>query len=296
MNFTILGSLGNVSKPLAEILISKGHRVTIVSSNQQKRNEIESLGAKVAIGSVTDVDFLNAAFKDADAVYTMVPPNWEVTDYRGYIAKTGEVYRAAIQKSGIKRVVNLSSVGAHLSQGTGPIAGLYDVEHAFKNLDGVSVKHLRARIFYINYFFDIGTIRNMGLMGNNYGSHTPLLLVHPRDIAMAAVQELEEIFEGKSSRYVVSERITVSEAVKILGSSIGMPQLPWVQFRDEEAYVGMTASGMSPAIAKVYVEMGNAIQSGILFEDFQANNPPFWGKTTLIDFATEFAAVYKSQV
>jgi len=295
MKITLTGSLGNISKPLAEILIKNGHEVTIISSDSKKVNDIEKLGAKAAIGSVSDVTFLTAAFKGSDAIYTMVPPNWGVSNYRQYIAETGKNYLEAIKASGVKRVVNLSSIGAHLNGGTGPIAGLYDVEHTLNMLDGIAIKHLRAGIFFINFFFDMGIIRNMGIMGNNYGEKTKLVMVHPRDIAVVAAQELQGSFEGKSHRYVVSDEREISEIVKILGTAIHKPELPWVQFSDEETFAGMTSAGMSEAIASTYVEMGNAINSGILFEDFDQHKPDVWGSTKLVDFVKEFAAVYKSQ-
>ena len=204
--------------PLAEILIKNGHDVTIISSDSKKRNVIEALGAKAAIGSISDVSFLTNSFTGADAIYTMVPPNWGVSNYRQYIAESGKNYLEAIRASGVQRVVNLSSIGAHLSGGTGPIAGLYDVEHELNTLDGVAIKHLRAGIFFINFFFDTGTIRKMGIMGNNYGEKTKLIMVHPRDIAAAVAQELQGSFEGKSHRYVVSDERVVSDIVKILGT------------------------------------------------------------------------------
>jgi uncharacterized protein YbjT (DUF2867 family) len=297
MKITLTGSLGNISKPLAEILIKDGHEVTIISSDSKKLNDIKALGAKAAIGSVSDIAFLTKTFKGADAVYTMVPPNWGVSNYRQYIAETGKNYQEAIKASGVKRIVNLSSVGAHLSGGTGPIAGLYDVEHELNTLDGgVAVKHLRAGIFFINFFFDIGTIRNKGIMGNNYGDKTKLVMVHPGDIAAVAAGELQSSFEGKSHRYVVSDEREISEIVKILGAAIGKPELPWVQFSDEESFAGMTTAGMSGAIAGTYVEMGHAISSGILFEDFNRHKPEVWGPTKLADFAKEFAAVYHQKV
>jgi uncharacterized protein YbjT (DUF2867 family) len=295
MKITLTGSLGNISKPLAEILIKNGHEVTIISSDSKKVGDIEALGAKAAIGSVSDARFLTDAFKGADAIYTMVPPNWGVSNYRQYIAETGKNYLEAIKASGVKRVVNLSSIGAHLSGGTGPIAGHYDVEHTLNTLDGIAIKHLRAGIFYINFFFDMGIIRNMGIMGNNYGEKTKLIMVHPGDIAAVAAQELQGTFEGKSHRYVASDEREISEIVKILGTAIDKPELPWVQFSDEETFAGMTAAGMSEAIAGTYVEMGNAINSGILFEDFNRHKPDVWGSTKLVDFVKEFAAVYNSQ-
>ena len=72
MKITITGSLGNISKPLAKLLIAAGHQVTIVSSNAGKTADIEALGATAAIGSVADAGFLAKAFTGADAVYTDV--------------------------------------------------------------------------------------------------------------------------------------------------------------------------------------------------------------------------------
>ena len=152
MNFTITGSLGHISKPLAEILIAAGHQVTIISSDAAKVKAIEELGATAAIGSVEDVAFLTEAFSDKDAIYTMVPPNFGASNIREFISGTGKKYAEAIKASGVKRVVNLSSIGAHLDGGTGPISGLYDVEQTYSTLDGVAVKHLRPAFFYVNFF------------------------------------------------------------------------------------------------------------------------------------------------
>jgi len=294
MKITITGSLGNISKPLAQNLLAAGHNVTVISSNPKRKTDIEVLGAKAAIGDIADVDFLINAFKGADAIYTMVPPNWTVDNYRQYIAATGAAYREAIKASGVKHVVNLSSIGAHLANGTGPIAGLYDVEQALNGLDSVNIKHLRAGIFLTNYFFDIALIRNMGIMGNNYSSHSQLVMVHPRDIAAAAAQEIQTLFEGKSHRYVVGVESDPASAARILGAEIGKPGLAWVEFSDADTLAGMTAAGMSAAIANLYVEMGRAINNKILFEDFNLNRPNVLGKIKLSDFAHEFATVYQS--
>jgi hypothetical protein len=56
----------------------------------------------------------------------------------------------------------------------------------------------------------------------------------------------------------------------------------------------MMTAGMSEAIARVYVEMGMAIGSGVLFEDFEAHKPHELGSTKLVDFINEFAAIYNS--
>ena len=295
MKFTITGSLGNISKPIVENLVKNGHEVTVITSNAQKAQAIEAPGAKAAIGSIADTTFLTNAFKNADAIYTMVPPDFTATNYRQHMAETGKSYIEAIKASGVKRVVNLSSIGAHLSEGTGPIAGLHEVENMLNTLNGVAVKHLRPGFFFTNFLMDIAIIRNMGIMGSNYEGKSELSMTHPRDIAVVAAQELQGSFEGKTHRYIVSDEQQISNVAKTLGAAIGKPDLPWVPFSDADLFAGLTGAGLSKSIAELYVEMGHAINSGILFEDFHQHQPVLVGKTKLTDFANEFAAIYKSQ-
>ncbi|MHA4843588.1 NmrA family NAD(P)-binding protein [Flavitalea antarctica] len=291
MKFVITGSTGNVSKPLSVNLVKNGHEVTIITSNADKILSIEELGAKAAVGTINDIDFLVRSFTGADAVYTMVPPTLSATNWRNHIAGVGGNYAAAIQKSGVKRVVNLSSVGADLPDGTGPVKGLHDVENVLNALEGVSVVHIRAGFFYYNLLSNIGLIKQAGIMGGNYGQHTQIVLVHPVDIANAIADSIQQPFEGKAIRYVASDLRTTDEIAKVIGESIGKPELPWVDFTDEQALDGMLKAGLPAEIASNYVEMGAAIRSGKLFGDFMKNKPKTGG-TDLETFAKEFALVY----
>ncbi|MES2827332.1 MAG: NAD(P)H-binding protein [Bacteroidota bacterium] len=296
MKITITGSLGNISKPLAEKLIKAGHEVTIISSDENKKEAIAALGATPAIGSVEDVYFLTQAFSDKDAIYTMVPPNYGATDVRGFIAGVGKKYAAAIQASGVKKVVNLSSIGAHLDGGTGPIAGLHDTEITYAQLADVAVKHLRPAYFYINYLANIDMVKHAGILGSNYSAETPVVLVHPLDIAEAAAEEFENGFTGQSIRYVVSEESTAGEAAKILGAGVGKPELPWVEFSDADTLQGMVSAGLPEPMAKSYVEMGDAVRSQKLFAHYFENRPAVFGKIKLTDFAEEFGKAYKASL
>ncbi len=294
MKITLTGSLGNITKPLAEILVAKGYEVKIISSNADRAEAIKALGAIPLIGSITDTAFLTAAFAGADAVYTMVPPNFAAPNFRTYIKSIGENYAVAIKEAGVKKVVNLSSVGADLSGGTGPIAGLHDVENIYATLDGVAVKHLRAGYFYINFLANVDMVKHANILGSNFGADAKLVLVHPRNIAEVAAETLESSFTGKSVLYVASDdQSTPADVAKALGTAVGKPELPWVEFNDEDAFNGMTGAGLPEEIAKNYVEMGDAIRSNVLFVDYYKNRPVLGG-ASLQDFAAEFAAAYNS--
>ena len=87
MKYVITGAAGNISKPLAEKLLKAGHDVTVISRHEKNIQSLISLGAHAAIGSVEDTDFLTKTFTGADAIYTMVPPHFGATDWKGYIGQ-----------------------------------------------------------------------------------------------------------------------------------------------------------------------------------------------------------------
>lgn len=294
MKYVVTGSLGNISKPLAEKLIAAGHDVTVVSSKDEKAAVIEEMGAEAAIGSVEDIGFLTEAFTDADAVYTMVPPHFDASDWKKYIAGIGENYAKAIKASGVKNVVNLSSMGAHMPEGCGPVSGLFFVEKALNELEGVNVKHLRPGFFYTNFLSQIGMIKNMGIMGGNYGENATMVIVHPEDIADVAAEELQNLsFKGKSIRNIASDEKTTGEVAAILGKAIGKPEIPWVNFKDEDTLGGMLQAGIPEEIAKNYTEMGVALRSGEMDAEYNKNKPLELGKSNLEVWSRAFAAVYE---
>jgi uncharacterized protein YbjT (DUF2867 family) len=136
-------------------------------------------------------------------------------------------------------------------------------------------------------------VKHMDIIGGNYGENATLVLVHPENIAEVAAEELLNLsFKGKSLRYIVSEEKTTQEVAATLGKAIGKPDLPWINFRDEETMGGMLQAGVPEEIAKNYAEMGAAIRSGEMDSDYRKNKPAVFGKTKLEDFAPVFAAVY----
>ncbi|PSR53965.1 NAD-dependent dehydratase [Adhaeribacter arboris] len=293
MKYVVTGSLGHISKPLAERLIQAGHQVTIISSNAGKISEIEKLGATAAIGSVEDTAFLTQAFTGADAVYTMVPPTISAPDWRQHIAKVGKNYAEAIRATGVKYVVNLSSMGAHMPEGCGPVSGIYYVEQALNELEGVAVKHLRPGFFYYNFLANAGMVKHMGIIGGNYGSDTKMVLVATDDIAEVAAEELLNLnFTGKSVRYIVSDERRTQEIATIFGQAVGKPDLHWVDFPDQDTLGAMLQNGLPEDVAKNYTEMGAAIRSEEMFSDYRQQKSIKLSKTKLEAFAPSFAQAY----
>jgi len=294
MKIILTGSLGHIGQPLTQELAQKGHNVTVISSNPGKQAAIEALGATAVIGSVEDVEFLTTTFTGADAVYTMVPPaNYfdPNFDLMAHCRKLGNNFAQAIEQSGVKRVVHLSSIGAHLSHGSGLILGHHQVEVILDKLADVAITFMRPVGFYYNLLSFMPMIKKTGKIASNYGADDNLVWVSPIDIAAAVAEELETPLAGRKVRYVASDELSGNETASILGVAIGKPDLKWILIPSEQMKAGLEAVGMNPGIAAGMAEMFASQHSGLLMEDYYSNKPVL-GKIKATDFAKEFAAAY----
>lgn len=327
MNIVLTGSLGNISKPLAKELIAKGHSVTVISSKADRQKEIEKLGATAAIGTLQDAAFLTATFIGADIVYCMTPPadrsrlfnpNYTLTEITSEMKNTIENYKQAILKSGVKKVIQLSSIGAHTDTGNGLLKWAYVAENILKELPAdVSIKAMRPVGFYYNLLDNARMIKQLskgfvgafmalryyglggllrgkrGVILSNVGDDDINLMVSPLDIASAIAEEMEKPFNGRSFRYIASEELPCNEVAKILGEAIGKPYLKWGRISDKQLFKAMVKMKMSPSWVQGFVEMqaSGRGKNCLLYEDYYRHRPVL-GKTKLKDFALEFAKVY----
>jgi uncharacterized protein YbjT (DUF2867 family) len=301
MNIVITGSLGNIGKPLTIDLVRKGHHVTVISSKAERQPDIESLGAKAAIGSFFNTTFLIETFKGADIVYLMEA--WEGigsifdkdVDFVGAFEQIGNNYKTAVEQAGVKRLVHLSSIGAHTDEGTGSLYLHNMVEGILGMLPiEVAIQFMRPVGFYSNLYRNLDAIKNHHAIVSTYGGDLNEPWVAAEDIACAIAEEMEKPFEGRSVHYLASDEVSPNEVAQILGEAIGEPDLAWKVVPREEMLSGMLASGMNEWIANGFMAMQAAQASGSLYQDFYYHKPVY-GKTKFKDFAREFAQIYNQK-
>jgi uncharacterized protein YbjT (DUF2867 family) len=295
MKYVITGGAGHISTPLTEKLLSAGHDVTVIGRSAEKLQSLVDKGAKAAVGSLEDAAFLVTAFAGADAVYAMIPPNFVTDNFRHYQNTVARNYVDAIVTNNIKHVVVLSSIGAHMGNGAGPIDGLADFEDLLKKHSSLNAKFLRPSYFMYNLFNMIPLIKGMNITGSNFGgTDDKIVLVHTDDVAAAAAEELLALnFSGFSVRYVASDEKTSAEIADALSNAINKPGIPWVVFSDDQSLEGMRQAGLKETMAEAYTTMGRAMREGKLQEDYRKNLPEL-GKIKLNDFAKDFAAVFNA--
>ncbi len=296
---TILGATGHVGRRAAEHLLDHHRRVRVVARSADRLADLAARGAEPWAGSADDPDFLRRAFDGAHAVFSMlppVPPLRDGDDLRTAQGRVSEAIAGALRAAGVRYVVNLSSVGAEVPYGTGPIAGLHDHEERLDGLDGVSIVHLRAAFFMENLLAAIPTIRTQGAHFGPLPADLSLPMIATADIGDEAGRLLFELgFEDKATEELLGPReYTQAEAVGILAAAIGRPEVAYVQVPYEAAKDAMLGMGMPGFLADSYLEMMRAMESGKI-RPAEPRLPENTTPTTLEDFAASvFVPAYRA--
>jgi uncharacterized protein YbjT (DUF2867 family) len=294
---TLTAATGHIASVAAELLLKKGLRVRAVGRSAARLGALKAKGAEPFEGSVDDASAMTKAFEGASSVFLLIPPNLAAADGRAYQNKVGEALAKAAKSAGVKHVVFLSSIGAHMKEGTGPITGLYDMEQRL-NAMPLAVDHLRPVYFMENHLNGIGVIKGMGIFGSPMGPDHAFPQIATRDIGLVAAEKLAA--GDKAKGQTVTElfgpkEYSMAESTKILGAAIGKPDLKYVQFPYDDAKKAMLGMGISPSVAGSFIEMYRAFNEGKVGST-QKPGPGNRGKTTLEEFAkTVFKPAFESK-
>jgi uncharacterized protein YbjT (DUF2867 family) len=292
----ITGATGNTGRRIVETLLHAGKAVTAVGRDIRRLQPLIEKGAKAAVGSVEDAPFVQRTFAGADAVYAMIPPNVEADNFPLYQKRVADALVSGIRTGGVRHVVSLSSVGAHLPSDAGVVNGLHYLEEQLKDVPGLNVVNLRAGLFMENVYGMTSLIRTMGVLGGfPLRGDMPLPFVHTADIARVAAELLRTLtFTGQRAQYVAGPRdLTFAEAATVLGRAIGTPGLQYMQFSYDQAKGGMMQMGLKESLAEAYVQFCRSVNDGRVTEDYK-RTPEATTPTTIEDFSKEFTAAYTS--
>jgi len=291
----VTGATGHVGGALARELRARGVRVRAIGRSRERLEGLVARGAEARVGSIDDPGFLTEAFAGADAVFAMIPPDYTTPDHRAYQRRVGDTLATAIERAKVPRALDLSSVGADLGGGNGPIAGLHDLEKRLEAVSGLHVLHLRPTYFMENQLHNVGLIKGKGINGGTVRADLAMAMVATRDIAAAAAEILTRpTFTGRSFRELLGPREhTMRDATRILGEAIGRPDLAYVEFPEEDARNAMVSSGLSPDVARLFLEMNDGFNRGRV-HPIQGRRPETTTPTTLEQFARDtFAPAFK---
>jgi len=294
--YIITGASGNIGSLVALELLSNGKKVRVIGRNADKLKALTNKGAEAILGDLADGDFLNQAYKGAEAVFVMIPPSAHSTDFKAYQKKIANNHLNAVKANGVKFVILLSSIGAHLRNGAGVVDGLGYLEEIFSELKDVNVLNLRPTYFMENIFGQIGTIKQMGITGSPVRADLHFPMVAISDIAAVVARRLLDLrFFGNTIEYVLGPAdVSYNEVTSVIGSAIGKPDLKYMQFSYDDAKKGMVQSGfVSENVAGLYNGLAEGLNKGLVLNDHK-RTPENSSPTSIEEFAKVFVQVFNN--
>lgn len=270
MKFAIAGVSGKTGRIAAERLIERGHAVRVIVRDAAKGKDWNARRAahtpEVAVADLADVRALTQALHGVDGAYLLIPPSMTATSFRAYQDGIAKSLVAAVREARVPHVVLLSSIGAQVESGTGPIAGLHVAEKLLREVEGTALTSLRAGYFVENLAGVLGAAKGQGTLPSFYPADLAIPMISTRDIGEVAADLLIEhaTAKGKATNIVeLGTDRTHAQVAEALSKLLAKP------VRVDEAPVAAVSAafqsfGFSKDLADLYQEMTSAIRSGIV--------------------------------
>ena len=287
MNIVITTPTGNIGSVVTRLVLDAGEKPVLIARDPAKLQDAVSRGATVVKGSHDDVDLMIGATRDAEALFVLVPTNPQVTDIRAHYSRFAEAAATAATTNDIPHVVLLSSIGADLESGNGPVAGLYAAERILDATSIPNLTHLRPGYFMENTLAQIPSIQQAGSLFSTFPTGTRFPMIATRDIGARAADLL--LNRGWVGRQVVElhgpGETSYDEVAEIL-TKVLEREIKHVTISDEQMLQALTGLGMSQVMAESLIELSDAITRGrVKYHEprTKATTTP----TTYLDFAKE---------
>jgi uncharacterized protein YbjT (DUF2867 family) len=289
MKVAVTTPTGNIGKVVTDRLLQAGADVTLLVRDPAKVKGFTDRGARAVACNLEDGDSVTRATRGAECLFWLTPPNYAAPAFRAYQNRLGRAAAGAVKANGIRRVVHLSSVGAHLESGTGPILGLHDTEQMLA-ATGASVTNLRPGMFMENHLASLPTILQAGSVFLPVPGGVRANFIATRDVgAIAAARILDAGWSGRHDPELRGpEDLTFDEVAAAIGEALGTP-VRHVQVGPEQLRDALAGMGASPDAAKTMAELFDGIASGRL-EHTRPPSAETTGATTFAAFAREVMA------
>jgi uncharacterized protein YbjT (DUF2867 family) len=265
MTYVVAGVTGNTGKVVAETLLAQGKSVRVIVREASKGVAWAKRGAAVAVADLSDAAAVAQALDGASGAYLLVPPTFQAPNFRAYQDRISDALVSALQQKQTPHVVVLSSVGAHLPAGNGPIQGIHYLEQRLRPLTGTHSTFLRAAYFMENVAGSFGLL-DKGLFPSFTPADYAFPMVATLDIGRAAASLLLEGPPSKGGASVVDiagPSRSPSDVARALSTILGKP-IQVAEAPVSSAAATLTGFGFPPDLAALYQEMIEGMSSGLV--------------------------------
>ncbi len=286
MKIVIAAASGNIGRRTAEKVIQAGVETILLGRHPEKLADLVDRGATVKPISSDDSQGLIEATQNADALFWLTPPKLDTPSLYDWYIQTAMAGANAVRENGIKRVVNISSIGAGAEPNLGTVSFVGNVEAIF-NQTSSNVLHLRPGYFMENFLTQVESIGRDRTVYFPYANDHDIPWISTDDIGdEAAKYLLDDSWAGKWTRNLMGpENLTLLETTAILSQLLSRP-IAYVQVTIESIQQQLASMGATPDVQR---ELGNLFRAlgdpdGIYAT---ARTPEAVTPTTFEQFATK---------
>jgi uncharacterized protein YbjT (DUF2867 family) len=277
--YVVMGATGHVGGAVAQTLLASGEQVTILTRRPERAGRWRDKGASVAMADVEDVDSLRAAFRRGRRAFLLNPPADIAGDTDAAERRTIANILAALEDSGLEKVVAASTYGARPGQGIGDLTTLWALEEGLRR-QPIPAAINRGAYYMTNWAGLLETVTQTGKLPSMFPADMPMPMVAPADLGEAAAARLLTPVEDVGVRYVEGpQRYTPQDVAQAMARTLGRGVAVEVAPRDrwETIYKGL---GFSDEAARAYVRM----TAVTLDEGFDMLSDVVRGHVSLADF------------
>lgn len=246
--YVILGATGHIGSVVARKLLQHKESVTVIVRNVEKGQQWRERGAEVAVADVLDTKNLRRAFNKGERLFLLNPPAPPNTDTVKEEKRTVQALLAALDGSGIQKVVVQSTYGAQPGSGIGDLGVLYDLEQGVKKLD-IPATIIRAAYYMSNWDMSLQTASHEGVVHTLYPVDFKLPMVAPEDIGKLAARLIKEPAEVTGIQYIEGPEFysardvaeAFEQALRRPVQAVETPREQWLQ--------ALASMGFSPQAA-----------------------------------------------
>ncbi|WP_242341398.1 MULTISPECIES: NAD(P)H-binding protein [Anaeromyxobacter] len=286
--YVVLGATGHVGSPVARRLAEARRPLRVVARSAAAL--AAHADAEQLVGSVEDPELVRRALDGAGAAFVQLPP-YLGPGARAWQDRVAGILADGLEAARVPYAVALSSLGAQLASGTGPVAGLHTLEERLGRVPGLSVLALRPGYFFENHLSAIGVVRSAGFYAGALAPELRMAQIAAADVGEVAARRLLALdWRGREIQELHGERdVTPVEVARALGAAIGKPDLAYVQLSYADAHAGLVQAGLSEEVAALYVELARALNDGRIASD-EPRSPATTTPTSIEAWAREVFA------
>ncbi|MGH6760841.1 MAG: NmrA family NAD(P)-binding protein [Phyllobacterium sp.] len=282
----ILGGTGRVGSATARALLDAGQDVTIVTQVQDRGADLKKEGARIAVADIRDVDTLRSIFRTGKRAFLLNPPADPSTDTDIEERKNVAAIIAALEGSGLEKIVAQSTYGAFEGERCGDLTVLHELERKLL-AQPIPVAINRGGYYMSNWTGMAEAVRENGALPSFFSAALVLPMVAPRDLGQAAARRLMEPVSNTGIQHIEGpERYTAQDVADAFSNAFGRRVVVQEISRDalKETFEQF---GFSAKAAASYACMTGRLIDG----QTDTNDEPVRGQTSLREYIRSFLGI-----